>query len=225
MPGATTIAVEEDSLATPERLAAIELGSMARRFLEAIVSTKASPADISNVVEHLQELTEVLDQDPGEKPAVHAIDNMSVGVRMFNPAVGQANPVAPPVHLYVSPIGSELGWLEFGKVHEGVPGYAHGGMIAMVLDQIMTRANGVAGCAGVTLNMQVEYNSVVPIGERLVVNAEVREQQGRKVWTRAWIARATNPEAHLATSTGLFLQLPEGKLMELFNQRESAAAI
>lgn len=218
LPGVTDREIDDEALSTPERIAAIELGSIARRLLEAVVSSQASPSELAAVVEGIRGIAEQMEAG-AEEFSVHAIDDLAAGVRMFNPAVGQANPVAPPIRLYMTPIGSELGWLEFGRIHEGVPGYAHGGFTALVLDQVMTRANGLAGTAGVTLNMQIEYHRVVPVGERLVVSAEVVQQEGRKVRTRSWIAAASDPETPLASATGLFLQLPPGRLMELLAER------
>jgi len=219
LPGVTTQLVEDKALANPARDSAIELGAAARRFIEAVVSAELPPQEIVEISEAIQDVASRLERVSRGSRAAHLVDDPEAGVRMFNPAVGLANPVAPPVHLYEDPIGTELGWLEFNRVHEGVPGHAHGGFTALVLDQLMTRANGLAGRAGVTLRLEVEYHRVVPLRERLAVSAEVTERKGRKIWARAWITKASDPDVYLASATGLFLELPAGRLAELFERQ------
>ncbi|GII96842.1 PaaI family thioesterase [Sinosporangium siamense] len=221
LPGVTRDLVEDAPLSTPAREAAVELGVAARHLLDAVVSSELPPGELEQAARMLRDVAALLGRESRGDRAEHGIDDPEVGVRMFNPAVGQANPVAPPVHLYATTVGAELGWLEFSRFHEGIPGHAHGGFTALVLDQMMSRANGLVGEAGVTLTMEVAYHRVVPLGERLIVGAEVVKRAGRKVWTRAWIARSADPGTPLATATGLFLKMPAGRLQELFDQRIS----
>ena len=221
LPGVTRGIVEDAPLSTPAREAAVELGAAARHLLDAVVSSELPPGELEQIARMLRDVTARLKRESRGDRAGHGIDDPEAGVRMFNPVVGQANPVAPPVHLYETTAGTELGWLEFGRIHEGIPGHAHGGFTALVLDQMMSRANGLLGEAGVTLTMEVAYHRVVPLGERLVVGAEVVKRVGRKVWSRAWIAHLSDPGTPLAAATGLFLRLPAGRLQDLFDQRIS----
>jgi len=216
LPGVTRGLHEDAPLSTPEREAAIELGDASRALLEAVVSSELPPSDLVRIAGDLRRVTaELVRQSRGDRDR-HAIDDPEAGVRMFNPVVGQANPVAPPVHLYPAARSGELGWFVFTRFHEGIPGRAHGGFTALVLDQLMTRANGLAGQPGVTLTLEVTYHRVVPLGERLVVGAEVVGREGRKVRTNGWIAREADRETPLATATGLFLTMPGGRIRELF---------
>lgn len=57
-----------------------------------------------------------------------------------NPAVGVRNPLAPPIRVQHGPDGTA--WSEFtlGGVYEGPPGLVHGGICALVLDQLLGEA-------------------------------------------------------------------------------------
>jgi len=66
--------------------------------------------------------------------------------------------------------------------HQGYPGRLHGGIASAILDETMGRAVMV-GCAeeiwGVTVELNVTYKKVIPLGVELRVVARISEQNSR----------------------------------------------
>jgi uncharacterized protein (TIGR00369 family) len=89
--------------------------------------------------------------------------------------------------------------------YEGPPGYLHGGIIATLLDEAMSKANRAQGVTAMTRQMQVEYLRPVPSGSAIRIEGQVTKSEGRKHWTEA---RIQNSEGSvLASATGLFIAI------------------
>lgn len=54
--------------------------------------------------------------------------------------MGLRNPVAPPLHVDKHPDGRANASFHLGPLYEGPPGLVHGGVSALVLDQILGEA-------------------------------------------------------------------------------------
>ncbi|GGW59745.1 hypothetical protein GCM10010320_45770 [Streptomyces caelestis] len=64
------------------------------------------------------------------------VDEFPGRVRMDGPVTGAGSPLAPPMR--VAPTdGGFMGRCDLGIAHEGPPGYGHGGVSAMLLDELM----------------------------------------------------------------------------------------
>jgi uncharacterized protein (TIGR00369 family) len=61
----------------------------------------------------------------------------------------------------------------------GPPGHAHGGVIATLLDEAMSKANRQFGVLAMTRQMEVEYLKPVPLGAPLVLTGRRVEASGR----------------------------------------------
>ena len=89
--------------------------------------------------------------------------------------------------------------------YEGPPGYLHGGIIATLLDEAMSKANRAHGVTAMTRQMQVEYLRPVPSGSPIRIEGHVTRSDGRKHWTEAQIRNAEGRV--LASATGLFIAI------------------
>jgi acyl-coenzyme A thioesterase PaaI-like protein len=67
---------------------------------------------------------------------------------------------------------------------EGPPGHAHGGIIATLLDEAMSKANRQFGVLAMTRHVEVEYLTPVPLGARLLVTGRHNEFLGKKTPSR-----------------------------------------
>jgi uncharacterized protein (TIGR00369 family) len=89
--------------------------------------------------------------------------------------------------------------------YEGPPGYLHGGIIATLLDEAMSKANRANGVNAMTRQMQVDYLRPVPSGNLIIIRGRVVRSEGRKHFTEAHIENADR--ITLAKATGLFIAI------------------
>jgi len=101
--------------------------------------------------------------------------------------------------------GSVASNAQISDQYEGPPGYLHGGIIATLLDEAMSKANRARGVVAMTRQMQVEYLRPVPSGAPIRIEALVTRSEGRKHWSSAQIL-STDGQI-LATATGLFIAI------------------
>lgn len=119
-----------------------------------------------------------------------------------NPVTGPRNPLAPPLMIHHEPDGSC--WSEFTlrDVYEGPPGWVHGGVCAMVLDQVL----GEVATKGMTRprftgSITVRYLRPTPLG-RLRAEASIYREEDRKSYVRGFIADDQGPTAQ---AEGVFI--------------------
>jgi len=86
---------------------------------------------------------------------------------------------------------------------EGHPGYLHGGIIATLIDEAMSKAVRACGFVAMTRHMEVDYLRPVPSGEPLRLEGKVTQNEGRKHWAEARILSAEGTV--LAEGKGLFI--------------------
>ena len=89
--------------------------------------------------------------------------------------------------------------------YEGPPGYLHGGIIATLLDEAMSKANRAQGVTAMTRQMSIEYLRPVPSGTAIRIEGSVTRSEGRKHWAEARIANTEG--ITLASATALFIAI------------------
>jgi acyl-coenzyme A thioesterase PaaI-like protein len=70
---------------------------------------------------------------------------------------------------------------------QGWPGYVHGGISAVVLDEAMGWVALFAGTNNVTAKMEVKYRKMMQIGEKYTVTGSITKRTSRLVETAASI--------------------------------------
>ena len=87
-------------------------------------------------------------------------------------------------------------------VHEGYPGYLHGGITCALLDEAMGWAayNLSSGALAVTARVQIKFRRPLMTGEPLTVTATVTRKSTRHLWTEATIVRRDGKTAAEATA-------------------------
>ena len=95
----------------------------------------------------------------------------------------------------------------------GPPGHAHGGIIATLLDEAMSKANRARGILAMTRAMDVQYLKPVPLGQPLTLTARHTSTAGRRHQTEAALADAAGHT--LATATAVFVTVPSDLLHRL----------
>ncbi len=89
------------------------------------------------------------------------------------------------------------------RMHEGPPGYAHGGIIATLLDEAMSKLNRPLRLLAMTRHMEVDYLRAVPLGVPLTVASRHLRREGRKLFHAAEILAADGKP--LARAKGVFV--------------------
>ncbi|MDE3104070.1 MAG: PaaI family thioesterase [Acidobacteriota bacterium] len=107
--------------------------------------------------------------------------------------------------------------LELTRVHEGPPGYVHGGIVATLLDEAMAKLNSPMGVLAVTRHIEIDYMHPVPLHQPLVVEghhvdrpATAQGRPGRKLFHRAEIR--SQDGTVLTRAKGLFIVLSAAHL-------------
>jgi uncharacterized protein (TIGR00369 family) len=83
--------------------------------------------------------------------------------------------------------------------------YVHGGVIATLLDEAMSKAVRAAGVTAMTRQMEIEYLRPVPSGAPIRMESRVVRAEGRKHWTAGKIMNAAGQT--LAEGKALFVEV------------------
>ena len=95
--------------------------------------------------------------------------------------------------------------LRIALQYQGATGFAHGGIIATLLDEAMAKTNGMGGIRAVTLRISVSYRKMVPLKEPLKLVGWRTIKRGRKLYLRSELRSLEN--VLLADAHGLFLAM------------------
>jgi len=136
--------------------------------------------------------------DESLKPLDHAAQNRCFGC-------GPANPVGLHLHHLVAEDASVVCLATIPDTYEGPKGYLHGGIIATLLDETMSKAVRARGFTAMTRHMEVDYLRPVPSGSAIRIEGRVTHNEGRKHWAQARILNSEGAE--LAASKGLFIDV------------------
>jgi uncharacterized protein (TIGR00369 family) len=131
-------------------------------------------------------------------PMAHAAQNRCFGC-------GEANPMGMHLEFLLAEDGSVVCLAAVPDTFEGPVGYVHGGIIATLLDEAMSKAVRARGVRAMTRHMEVDYQRPVPSGAPIRLEGHVTHYEGRKHWVQARILNDEGTE--LAKGKGLFIEL------------------
>lgn len=118
-----------------------------------------------------------------------------------NPVIGLRNPIAPPLVVHSDPTGRAETDFHCGPAFEGPPGLVHGGVVSLLLDQVLGHAVGAAGRPGMTGTLTIVYRRGTPLGP-LRIEAWIDREEGIKTWAKAHVL---GPEGVTAEAEGVFI--------------------
>ena len=161
------------------RAALAGLGATVRRLIEAIVCCEAPPAVVQAArllsADAAQQLAEFRRPDN----QLSSMDRGLAGAHIHSAVSGHGNPIAPPLDISRAEVGVEAG-VTFSRTYEGPPGYVHGGIIALVLNEVLGRAAIEADHYGMTAGLEVRYLRPLPLREPVLFRASVTGVAGRR---------------------------------------------
>jgi uncharacterized protein (TIGR00369 family) len=137
---------------------------------------------------------------PGEhlRPMDHTASNRCFGC-------GEANSIGLHLEFFLAEDNSVVCFATIPDSYEGPRGHLHGGIIATLLDEAMSKSVRAHGVVAMTRHMEVDYLQPVPSGSPIRLEGRVTHNEGRKHWTQAMIRDAKGIE--LAKSKGLFVEV------------------
>jgi uncharacterized protein (TIGR00369 family) len=118
---------------------------------------------------------------------------------------GPANPTGLHLEFLQAEDGSVVCLPTVPNSFEGPPGYLHGGIIATILDETMSKTTRVLGLTTVTGQMEINYLRPVHSAAPIRVEGRLLRSEGRKHWTEARILDSRGRV--LASAKGLFVDI------------------
>jgi uncharacterized protein (TIGR00369 family) len=124
---------------------------------------------------------------------------------------GQANAAGLRLEFFIAGDGSVVGLPTVSDTFEGPVGLVHGGVIATLLDEAMSKAVRARGLTAMTRQMEIDYLRPVPSATPIRIEGHVVRSEGRKHWTEARIQNAHG--VVLAAGKGLFVEVHASRMM------------
>ena len=197
-----------------------ELAAALRRVIAATVSAPVPDDDIRAATVAAEALADQLEQaaGPGRRPRSQP-DPAGDPQAFFptSPVIGYANPLAPPVHLEAVD-GALHGTAYFDVQYEGPPTCVHGGVIALVFDEMLGSANILAGNPAMTGTLTIRYRQPTPLRTELRLEARCDRRDGRKIYTTGEIYHG---DVLTAEAEGVFIELRPDRFLSIVSQSGS----
>ena len=185
-----------------------------RRITSALVGRPIEDDELHDAATALEALADRLEVSAAPGRRVRREPDPSGAAQDFfptSPVIGFANPISPPVRVELTESGLE-GAAYFDYQYEGPPTCVHGGVIAMVFDELLGATNIAAGCPGMTGTLTIRYRRPTPLRTPLRLEARCLGQEGRKITT--WGA-IFDGEQLLAEAEGIFIQLVPERFLQV----------
>lgn len=119
----------------------------------------------------------------------------------YSPVLGALNPISPMAQFTVIENGIQ-GTVTLGAPYNGPPGSVHGGVIALVLDELLGSTTLASGVGGFTGTLSIRYNAQVPLDTELELHGWVDRKDGRKTFAVGEIRLAGEV---LSRAEGIFI--------------------
>jgi acyl-coenzyme A thioesterase PaaI-like protein len=184
--------------------AASDLGTALRELIEVSVTTTVAAAEVRAAAALVRQATERLAVARRTAAQLPALDDLTQGRRVFNPVTGIGSALAPPLVVRRDEDGVSAE-VTLGSAYEGPPSFVHGGMSALLMDQLLGSAAAEAGLWGMTAHLELDYRGPLPLETPLVLRARVVENEGRKSLITGTIALAADPDGVLVEARGVFV--------------------
>lgn len=186
-----------------ERQAAL-LGPLAqsvRELVDAVIRTEVDGAEIEAARLEVDAVVERLRKRQMDGPYGIRFNAEGHGRPWGNAVVGLRNAIAPPLDIHRDPAGRAWADFRLGAAYEGPPNLVHGGVAALILDQVLGEAAGAGGKPGMTGTLTLRYRRGTPLGD-LRCEASVDRVEGVKTYVLGHIADA---EGITVEAEGVFI--------------------
>jgi len=101
----------------------------------------------------------------------------------YSPIIGRLNPIAPPIEFKI--VDREIRAVHtFDAQYNGPPTAVHGGVIALVFDELLGSIGAMLDVGGFTGTLKVVYRSLTPLGIPIRMRSWVDRQEGVKTFIK-----------------------------------------
>jgi uncharacterized protein (TIGR00369 family) len=111
-----------------------------------------------------------------------------------------------------------IGRFRLGPEYQGATGFIHGGIIATVLDELMSKVSRFGNVHAVTAELTVEYLRPIRVDEELLVEGSATRSDGRDLYR----------EGEIRNAAGLVLARGRGRFViidpERYNNKKNQAS-
>jgi uncharacterized protein (TIGR00369 family) len=142
-----------------------------------------------------------------EIPLAHGTQNGCFGC-------GDDNPAGLHLKFFVDEEGRVLCRLRLDAQFQGPPGHAHGGIIATLLDEAMSKANRRRNIVAMTRHMSIDYLRPVPLHSELLLEGWSESDVGSTRKHRCSAELRDTSGRVLASATGIFVQVTAEALLQ-----------
>jgi len=171
-----------------------------RELVDTAIRTTVPEEEIRRAQAEIEAITERLRAAPMRTTYGVDLRTDGRGRAWGNAVVGLRNAVAPPLTIVQEGRGVRSAFT-LGAAYEGPPGCVHGGVLALVLDQMLGEAAGAGGKPGMTATLTLTYRQRTLLGE-LTSEAWIERAEGIKTWARGEIHSA---DGLTVEAEGLFI--------------------
>jgi uncharacterized protein (TIGR00369 family) len=119
---------------------------------------------------------------------------------------GLENPTGLRLRFFVDPDLNVVCHFRLARRFAGPPGHAHGGIIATLLDEAMSKANRARNILAMTRHLEVQYLRPVPLAAPLTLKARHIETHGRRHVCEGAISGVDGEV--LAKGKAIFVEVP-----------------
>ncbi|KQY56966.1 MULTISPECIES: PaaI family thioesterase [unclassified Nocardioides] len=191
---------------TPEEIereieAAGGLAQSTRELIDAVIRSTVPDDELIAVRKEIDALTARLRTSQLAGPYGIAVTPDAVAHNHGNSVVGLRNAIAPPLTMQRSSEGRAWADFTLGAAYEGPPGLVHGGVSALILDQVCGETAAAGGAPGMTGRLTLSYRRGTPLGD-LHAEGRIVKVEGIKTYVEAHISDAEGPTVY---AEGLFI--------------------
>lgn len=179
-----------------------ELAESVRDLIDATIRSTVDDDEVRAVREEVDALVARLRASQLDGPAGVRYNAEGRSWNWGNAVVGQRNPIAPPLEIVHDGDGSAHADVMLGAAYEGPPGMVHGGVAALLLDQVMGETASGFKRLTMTGTLTLRYRRGTPLGP-VRIESRIASESGRKITVQAHLV---GPDGQpTVEATGLFI--------------------
>lgn len=168
-----------------------DLADAVRELLDATIRTKVDPADVDDLTAQVRDISAKLLVNAHEGPLGLRVSSDGRWRDPGNPAVGRRNAFAPPLKMHRDREAKRVSCtFNLGAAYEGPPKHVHGGMLAMIMDQVLGSVPPLIGKPGMTAYLTLTYRRPSPLQHDLTAEGWVDRTDGWKTSVKGHVLDA-----------------------------------